>query len=99
MQLNCIPEQIFTGKQPLWKHEKMAFEESREAANSLLQSQPWAQELAGILPLSTLIDFVDIPQHFHAFELTGSAPLWSWPITPANSRILLSKSYTEKSCY
>ncbi|OAL33518.1 hypothetical protein AYO20_07204 [Fonsecaea nubica] len=70
-----------------------------EASRAILRRTDWAKALAGILPLSTLIDFVDIPQHFHVFQLTGSAPFWSWPITPANSRVLLSDTYLEKLCY
>ncbi|KAF5579835.1 peptidase family M3 [Fusarium pseudocircinatum] len=56
-----------------------------------LEKYPWVCELAGILPLSALIDFIDIPPKLHILELAGSVPLWSWPITPSGSRLLLSK--------
>lgn len=55
--------------------------------------------MAGILPLSALIEFIDIPEKIHIFQLTGAVPLWSWPITPSGSRLLLSDQYTEQECY
>ena len=58
----------------------------------------WVRELAGILPLSALIDFIDVPQKLHIFELSGAVPLWSWPITPTGSRLLLSAKHLEQSC-
>jgi len=60
------------------------------AFQRILDRNPWTPELAGILPLSALIDFIEIPPKLHAFQLVGAAPLWSWPITPAGSRLLLS---------
>ncbi|GES56966.1 peptidase family m3 [Aspergillus terreus] len=59
----------------------------------------WARGLAGIFPLSALIDFVDIPNKIHIYELTGAIPLWSWPVTPSGSRILLSDQFAQKYCY
>jgi hypothetical protein len=67
--------------------------------NNILARHPWARELAGILPLSALIDFIDVPQKLHVLELTGAVPLWNWPVTPAGSRILLSDEYTQKTCF
>jgi hypothetical protein len=63
-----------------------------------LQRHPWAKELAGILPLSALIDFIDVPKKLHVVELAGTVPLWSWPITPAGSRLLLSNEHMQKTC-
>ncbi|MCJ1290578.1 hypothetical protein MMC34_002118 [Xylographa carneopallida] len=74
------------------------FEALRSQLNALLQPYSWARELAGILPLSALIDFIDIPQKLHIFQLAGAVPLWSWPITPAGSRLLLSDAYLQHSC-
>ena len=62
-----------------------------QGLDHILATYPWVGALAGILPLSALIDFLDIETKFHVFQLTGSAPLWSWPITPAGSRLLLAK--------
>jgi hypothetical protein len=59
----------------------------------------WARGLAGIFPLSALIDFIDIPNKIHIYELTGAIPLWSWPVTPSGSRILLSDQFAKKYCY
>ncbi|KAI5917050.1 hypothetical protein F4810DRAFT_705209 [Camillea tinctor] len=73
--------------------------ETSKVAEALLARIPWARELASILPLSVFIDFVDISLNFHVFELSGSIPTWSWSITPANSRILLSSKYLEDHCY
>ena len=47
------------------------------------------QQLAGILPLTALIEFISLPTKLHNFELTGRVPLWNWPITPAGLRMLL----------
>jgi hypothetical protein len=51
----------------------------------------WVAALAGILPLSALIDFIDVAQKLHILELVGAVPLWSWVITPSGSRLLLAK--------
>lgn len=55
-----------------------------------LKDYPWASELAGILPLSALVDFIEVPPKLHILQLRGFTPLWSWPVTPAGSRLLLS---------
>lgn len=62
-----------------------------DSLDSLLNRYSWVAELAGILPLSALIDFIEIPPKLHVLELTGSVPLWSWAITPSGSRLLLAK--------
>ena len=51
----------------------------------------WLQQLSGILPLSALVDFIDVATKLHIFELNGSVPLWNWPVTPIGARLLLSK--------
>lgn len=66
--------------------------------SALLQNYPWVSELAGILPLSALIDFIDVPGILHVFELTGAIPLWCWAITPSGS-ILLSETNVDRSCF
>jgi len=71
-----------------------------KALERILQNHSWVTELAGILPLSALIDFIDIPAKLHIFQLVGAAPLWSWPITPAGSRLLLSDDRDlQRHCY
>lgn len=51
----------------------------------------WAQTLASILPLSALIEFVDVETSIHVYELRGgSVPYWNWPVSPAGARTLLS---------
>jgi hypothetical protein len=61
-----------------------------ENLRSALAEHAWTSELAGILPLSALLDFVDMPSKLHIFQLMGAVPLWSWPVTPSGSRLLLS---------
>ncbi|KAL6231300.1 hypothetical protein BDW75DRAFT_47986 [Aspergillus navahoensis] len=77
------------------------FDSAVSAFNKALEQDGpfWARSLAGILPLSALIDFIDIPHKIHIYELTGAIPLWSWPVTPAGSRILLSDQFAQKYCY
>ncbi|PMD60359.1 uncharacterized protein K444DRAFT_663185 [Hyaloscypha bicolor E] len=58
----------------------------------------WLQQLAGILPLTALIEFIDIPTKLHVFELSGSVSLWNWPITPAGARLLLLDEHTSYTC-
>jgi hypothetical protein len=58
----------------------------------------WAQQLAGILPLSALIEFSDIDTKLHVFELNSSVSLWNWPITPAGARLLLASEDTTDAC-
>ncbi|RSM04465.1 hypothetical protein CEP52_006821 [Fusarium oligoseptatum] len=67
------------------------FQSAINSLNSALGRYPWVAELAGILPLSALIDFIEIPPKLHVLELAGSVPLWSWAITPSGSRLLLAK--------
>jgi hypothetical protein len=73
------------------------FDRAIESLRSILANHPWVSEVAGILPLSALIDFVDVPLKLHVFELVGGVPLWSWPITPAGSRLLLSNKATQEA--
>lgn len=65
---------------------------------AISEKYPWASQLAGILPLSALVDFVDIPTKLHVFELVGAVPLWNWPVTPAGNRILLSNELLDQPC-
>lgn len=45
--------------------------------------------LAGILPLSTLIEFIDSDTKLHSYQLSGRGIAWNWPITPTGARLLL----------
>ena len=56
------------------------------------------QQLAGNLPLSALIEFIDVPAKLHIYELTSSVPLWNWPITPVGARTLLAKHNNSTFC-
>jgi hypothetical protein len=58
----------------------------------------WISELAGILPLSALIDFVDTPRALHVFQLRGKLPSWCWLVTPSGSRILLHSDSNAAGC-
>jgi hypothetical protein len=76
------------------------FESAVKGLAAILDRNHWVAELAGILPLSALIDFIDIPPKLHIFQLAGAAPLWSWPVTPAGSRLLLSDDKPlQQGCY
>jgi hypothetical protein len=44
---------------------------------SILDRNAWLGELAGILPLSAVIDFIKIPPKLHILELVGAVLLWS----------------------
>ncbi|KAF1963467.1 hypothetical protein CC80DRAFT_498644 [Byssothecium circinans] len=77
--------------------ERAMFDGAIGSLQSILKNHSWISELAGILPLSALIDFIDVPLKLHIFELVGGVPLWSWPITPAGSRLLLSNKATQES--
>jgi hypothetical protein len=57
----------------------------------------WAQTLATILPLSALIEFVDVATELHAYQLRSSVR-WNWPVTPAGARLLLSEDDTSACC-
>ncbi|OBS20450.1 hypothetical protein FPOA_06819 [Fusarium poae] len=70
------------------------FQEAVKRLSSAFEVYPWVSELSGILPLSALIDFIEIPTKLHVLELTGYVPLWGWAITPSGSRLLLSKPKT-----
>lgn len=72
---------------------------TRQLFNDVLIGTPWSLELAGILPLSALINFLNIPLVLHVYQLTKTVPLWCWPITPSGSRLLLSEAANESdSC-
>jgi hypothetical protein len=76
------------------------FDIAIERLNAILVDHPWASELAGILPLSALIEFIEVPSKLHIFQLSGATPLWSWPITPAGSRLLLAHDHPlHENCY
>lgn len=76
------------------------FESAVEGLAAILNQISWVSELAGILPLSALIEFIDIPPKLHIYQLAGSAALWNSPITPAGSRLLLSNDNPQYSqCY
>ncbi|KAJ2986458.1 hypothetical protein NUW58_g5019 [Xylaria curta] len=63
---------------------------------AILSQNSWVAELAGILPLSALVEFIDLPPKLHIYQLAGYTALWNSPITPAGSRLLLS---SDKSTY
>lgn len=56
------------------------------------------QQLAGILPLTALVEFIDLPTKLHGFHLTGHVSLWNWPITPAGARLLLQTHDNADAC-
>ena len=62
---------------------------------------PWLQQLAGILPLCALIEFIDNATKLHVFQLNRSVPIWNWPVTPAGARLLLSSGGTsaDEACH
>ena len=74
------------------------FEQVIQRLADLISSQPWVSEVAAILPLSALIDFVDVPQKLHIHQLVAAVPHWSWPVTPAGSRLLLEDAPTQQEC-
>lgn len=65
---------------------------------SLPELPIWAQQLANILPLTVLIEFIDVNLKLHIFELNGQVPLWSWPVTPKGARLILSKNDPSAAC-
>ncbi|KAF3933770.1 hypothetical protein ABW19_dt0209707 [Dactylella cylindrospora] len=69
--------------------------EAIEKLNEAIEKHPWAGELAGVLPLTGFIDFVATPEKLHIFQLFGAVPLWSWPVTPQDFRLLISNTDTE----
>lgn len=66
---------------------------------SLPSLPAWAQQLAGIVPLSALVEFVDVSLKLHIFELSGAVPLWNWPISPAGARLLLAEQDAFDPCW
>lgn len=66
---------------------------------SLPGLSPWQQQLAGNLPLLSLIEFIDMRSKLHVLELSGSISFWNWPITPAGGRLLLSARDEVGACY
>lgn len=76
----------------------MMLETVRSSFHKAVKSPPWLSELAGILPLSALIDFLDTARVLHMFQLTGEVPLWCWPVTPSGSRLILDDSYLDGPC-
>ena len=74
-------------------------EAARSALQETLSIYPWLSELSGILPISALLDFIDTAKKLHIFQLVGAVPLWSWPVTPAGSRLLLSSDDGTDSCF
>ncbi|KAI1307554.1 hypothetical protein F5Y03DRAFT_123858 [Xylaria venustula] len=75
------------------------FEDAIRELQDILESRRWVAELAGILPLSALIDFLDIAPKLHIMQLSSACPLWSWPITPAGARFLLNNQPESQGCY
>jgi hypothetical protein len=72
-----------------------------EAMSPLVTPPPltiWEQQLAGIVPLSALVEFIDVATKLHIFELTGTVPIWNWPVTPTGARLLLSDEDTTDAC-
>ncbi|KAI1162796.1 hypothetical protein F5B18DRAFT_622177 [Nemania serpens] len=67
------------------------FEPALNGLAAILNRNSWAAELAGIPPLSALIEFIGIPPRLHVQQLAGFAALWNSTITPAGSRLLLSE--------
>jgi len=53
--------------------------------------------IAGILPLSSLIEFIDVETKLHCYELSGRGIAWNWPITPVGARLILERCGPEKS--
>ncbi|KAK2462363.1 hypothetical protein APHAL10511_005669 [Amanita phalloides] len=53
--------------------------------------------LAGLLPLSPLIDFTDVVKMLHFYELSGRNIAWNWPMTPAGARLLLNHCTSDEN--
>jgi hypothetical protein len=51
---------------------------------SLRNGTPQAN-IAGILPLTSLIEFIDIEAKLHCYQLSGRGIAWNWPSTPRRS--------------
>lgn len=65
---------------------------------TVFEKYPWLSQLAGILPLSALVNFIDIRKKLHLLELVGAVPLWNWPVTLAGNRILLANELLDQPC-
>lgn len=65
---------------------------------SLPELPAWAAQLAGILPLTGLVELVDASEKLHSLELAAAVPLWNWPVTPAMARSLFSNDNAD-ACY
>jgi hypothetical protein len=75
----------------------LMLEDARANFKAAVTSPSWVATLAGVLPLSALIDFLDL-RALHSFHLTGAVPLWCWPLTPGGSRLLLSEKHSADQC-
>ncbi|RDW57351.1 hypothetical protein BP5796_12801 [Coleophoma crateriformis] len=76
------------------------FELAIQELAGVLDRNSWVSQLSGILPLSALIDFIEIPPKLHILQLTAASPLWTWLVTPAGSRLLLSDDNAlRRACY
>jgi hypothetical protein len=65
----------------------MAFQATVDSLSSILERHGWVSELAGILPLSALIDFIDMPPKLHILELFGREYLaCMWPFAEFRTR-------------
>jgi hypothetical protein len=73
----------------------MAAMDVRAALDAILAHQPWLAELFAVLPLAVFLDFIDTGRKLHIFQLVGAVPVWSWPVPPAASRILLAERTDE----
>nr|OQO23501.1 hypothetical protein B0A51_12417 [Rachicladosporium sp. CCFEE 5018] len=70
----------------------------RTNINKATPAQPWVSQLAGVLPLSALIDFINVPRVLHVYQLTGRMPLWCWTVTPSGSRLLFAGRNDREVC-
>lgn len=73
-------------------------EQTRATFHAVIGIYPWVGSLSNILPLSALIDFLDVPQALHVYQLTGLTPWWCWTVTPSASRLLLSEAWSSDFC-
>jgi hypothetical protein len=51
--------------------------------------------IAGVLPLSGLLEFVDVVTKLHLYELLGRGSAWNWPVTVVGARVLLERARLE----
>jgi hypothetical protein len=63
----------------------------------LLPNGTARSNIAGILPLSSLIEFIDVETKLHSYELSGRGIAWNWPITPVGARLILERCDPEKN--